>query len=198
MSIRFCLSLFLLSSAILAESDSADVPQEYFVRKDVLGGLKGSAYSVYDSTTDHQLYRLESKYGLLQNTEITASSTREVVARLKAKLSFLRYKAEISILDEESDQWIDGEIQQIHRLTRIVFNIDWNGERVTLSAEPWSLTRKFIDSDGTVLAQFRLRLSSFLWAKKFDLKIFSKKFPEQLYLLGLAADDHVNASTRSG
>ena len=194
MSIRCCLSLLFLASTILAARNSSNALQEYVVRKDVLAGFKGREYSVYDSTAQHEFYRLESNYGLFQNIEITANPAKQVVARLKAKLSFLRYKAEISILDAKSDRWIDGEIQQKYGFTVVTFNIDWNGERVTLKSEPWSLTRKFTDSDGKVLAQFRVRLSSVLWAKKFDLKIFSKEFPEQLYFLGLAVYDHVTAS----
>jgi hypothetical protein len=50
-------------------------------------------------------------------------------------------------------------------------------------------TSKFLDINGEVLAQFKMRLSSMFWANKYDMQISSTKFPEQIYLLVLAFRD---------
>ncbi len=53
-----------------------------------------------------------------------------------------------------------------------------------------SLTNIFRDSDGReILAEFQRRPTSIFWADKYDMQIFSNKYPKQIYLLALAAQD---------
>jgi hypothetical protein len=59
-----------------------------------------------------------------------------------------------------------------------------------METQTGSLTWKFRDTNGELLAQFRIRLRSMFWTNKYDMQIFSTKFPEQTYLLALATRDH--------
>jgi hypothetical protein len=60
----------------------------------------------------------------------------------------------------------------------------------------WTHSSKFLDANGDLLAQFKIRLSSILWTNKYDMQIFSNKYPEQIYMLALAVRDHLGSKNK--
>jgi hypothetical protein len=191
MLIHFYISVFLLTSIILSNVNPEDTIRQYVIRRDFFRGFKASEYSVYDKTEKHIYYRIESNYGLLPNMEIIAYPSKQVVGRLQAKLKLIVYNGEFSILDPKSNQWIKGSIQQNFQLFVSPFNIDWNGHHITMESEMASFTSTFNGANGQLLAQCRLRPTSILWTHKYDMKIFSNKYPDLIYLLGLAVRDNM-------
>jgi hypothetical protein len=171
---------------------------QYVVRKDFFTGIKAGEFSVYDTSEKNLYYRIESNYGIMQNNKVISYPSKQEIGRLQAQIKPLLYKAEISILDSQSNQWINGLIQQNFQLLGGSFNIDWNGYRITMETEAVSLTTKFNDANGQLLAQYRTRPASLFWTRKYDMQIFSNKYPEQIYLLGLAAREHVVSSKNTG
>jgi hypothetical protein len=132
-----------------------------------------------------------------QQSHCTSIKTRNSPFR-QAKINLLLYKAEISILDPQTNQWRNGLIEQNFKFLGSSININWNGHQIKIENEVGSLTSKFYDEDRQLLAQTRIRLTSIFITNKYDMKIFSNKYPEQIYLLGLAARDHLTSSTKKG
>jgi hypothetical protein len=186
MPIYSCISLVLLTIIILSNVNSQNVLRQYVIRQDFFAGYKAPEYTVYDTSEKHVYYRIESRYNLLQNIKVIAYPSKQEVARLEAKLKLFLYKAEFSIMDPRSNRRVSGLIKENFKFSRDLFTIEWNGKRLTMEQKFASFTSVFYDSDGgEILAQIRLRPASLFWAKKFDMKIFSNKYPEAIYFLGL-------------
>jgi len=198
MSLYNCFAVLILASAIFTYANSQDPIQQYFIRRDFFTGIKAAEFTIYDTSEKHVYYRIESNYAILQNVKVIVYPSKQEIGRLQANLKAFVYKAEISALDPQSNQWINGVIEQKFQLLGNSFNIDWNGHRITMTSEVGSFTSKFQDTNGQLLAQFRLRPSSIFWTKKYDMQIFSNQYPEQIYLLGLAAYDRSTSSKKSG
>jgi len=190
MSIHLYISVALLISTFISNVNSQNGLQQYVIRKDFFRGLKADEFTVYDPQEKHVHCRIESEYGMLQNIKVIAYPSKQEIGRLKAKINFVTYKAEISIFDRESNRWVNGSIQEIFKWAGALYNIEWNGNRITMEEEFSSLTTIFRDSVGKqMLAQFRLRPASMFWAHKYDMQIFSNKYPKRIYLLGLVANE---------
>ena len=194
MSLKIRLQQFLLLGFLVYSIQSNTPIKEYLVRRDAFSGFKAAEYSVYDKDKKHLYYRIESKVSILQNVELRAQPSKKVIGRLNAKLNLLTYKGEFSILNQNENQWINGEIKQNFQMLGTLFSIEWNGKRINMESEPVSLTYRFFDVSGKLLAECRFRLSSMFWAAKYDLRIFSNEFPEELYLLVLAARDRASGA----
>jgi len=190
--------MLLLASAIFTYVNPQDPIQQYVIRKDFFTGFKAGEFSVYDTNEKQLYYRIESNYDIMQNIKIIAYPSKQEVGRLEAKIKAFVYKAEISILDPQTNQWVTGLIQQNFQIVGSLFNIDWNGQQITMKSEIASLTSKFFDTNAQLLAQFRLRPTSVFVTNKYDMTIFSNKYPQQIYLLGLAARDHITSSKKGG
>jgi hypothetical protein len=190
--------VLILTSVIFNYVNPQNAIREYVVRKDFFTGFKAGEFSVYDTSEKHVHYRVESNYGLMQNVKVIAHPSKQEIGRLQAKINLLLYKAEISILDPQTNQWRNGLIEQNFKFLGSSFDINWNGHQIKMESEVGSLTSKFYDEDRQLLAQTRIRLTSIFITNKYDMKIFSNKYPEQIYLLGLAARDHLISSTKKG
>jgi hypothetical protein len=185
-----CCSLLILAKVILTQN----VIQEYVIQKDFFNVFKAAEFSIYDPGETNVYYRIESNYGLMQNVKVIANPSTQEIGELHAKLNFLLYKAEISILDSQINQWINGSIEQNFQWFTHSFDINWNGQYIKLEKDGIiSLTSKFYDEDQQLLAQIRRRIN-FNFQVKYDMKIFSNKYPTQIYLLGLSALHRVSSS----
>ncbi|CAF1030729.1 unnamed protein product [Adineta ricciae] len=192
---KFSLVVFLLVSTSLLAVKSSSPIRQYVIRRDFFSNFKAGEFAVYDTNEKHLYYRIESKYFPLQNIELIAYPSKRTVGKLQAKLNLLLYKGDFSFQDPLSNQWINGIIEQKFNLARDVFTITWNERQITVQKDLGSLTNHFYDGN-TLLAQFRLRPASILWARKYDMQIFSDKYPENIYLLALAARDHISSSKK--
>ena len=193
MSNYICVFMLL----VFAYVDSQNPIREYVIRKDYFTGIKAGEFSIYDKSEKHVQYRIESNYGVMQNVKVISQASKQEIGRLQAKISLLLYKAEISILDPQTNQWISGLMEQNLQFFGSSFDINWNAHRISMESEAVSLTSRFYDEDRQLLAQFRLRPVTFL-TRKYDMKVFSNKYPEQIYLLAMAARDHIISSKKSG
>ena len=59
-------------------------------------------------------------------------------------------------------------------------------------------TFRFRDESNELLADHRLQLSPALLIKKYDVNVYTNKYPEEIYLLALAAYDLVISSGKKG
>ncbi|CAF3254145.1 unnamed protein product [Rotaria socialis] len=193
MSINFYFT-FLLVSTVLIYVDAVDPIKTYSIRKDFFTGIKGGEFSVRDPSGKHLYYRIESEYAILHTIKVIAYPSKQEIGRLKANLKPILYKADISILNAQTNQWTHGVFQQNLQILGSSFNIDWNGDQIRMESEPVSFTSKFYDKNSTLLAQFRLKPASVFWTKKYDMEIFSTKYPEQIYFLSMAARDQIVSS----
>jgi hypothetical protein len=190
--------VFILTSVIFTYVNPQNAIREYVIHKDVFSGFKAAEFSVFDTSEKNMYYRVESNYGLTQNVKVIAYPSKQEVGQLEAKIKLFLYKAEFSILNPQTNQWNDGLIEQNFKFFLASFNINWNGHRITFKKDgAFSLTSKFYDEDQQILAQIRIRPGLTLKVK-YDLNIFSNKYPEQIYLLGLAALHQVTSAKGKG
>jgi hypothetical protein len=183
---------------ILTYVNSQNAIREYVIHKDVFSEFKAAEFSVFDTSEKNIHYRLESNYGLTQNVKVIALPSKQEVGQLEAKIKLYLYRAKFSILNPQTNQRNNGSIEQNFKFFLISLNINWNGHRITLKEDgAFSLTSKFYDEDQQLLAQIRIRPGLPLKVR-YDLKIFSNKYPEQIYLLGLAALHQVTSLKSKG
>jgi uncharacterized protein YxjI len=171
----------------------------YLIKKDFISGLKGGEFTIYDSQGKNQLFRMESKIGTHTVNLYKGKEKTNPLASLKAKITPILYKASISILNDKTNQFNNGTIQQNYKIVGNKFLINYNNIDISMEGKPASLDTNFIDqSNQNVLAKFRKRVSSLFWRNKYDLQVLSDKFPDQIYFLGVAARDHTNKKILSG
>ncbi|CAF1187330.1 unnamed protein product [Rotaria magnacalcarata] len=183
--------LQLLLLCILSLVSCQTPAKTYYIRKDYFHGLKPGEFTVYNPTGKTTYYRIESHYGILHSLELISYPSKIVVGKLKAKLSLLLYKAELDIFDNKSQRWINGTIDANFQLFESRFTIQWNGRRLIMVSDAFSLITRFYDEQqpNIILAKFRKRFESYLFVNKFDMEIFVNDLPDSIFLLGLAVKD---------
>ena len=184
------LLLILIPSAVV----SSDVAQrQYLVKADLFRGFKGSQYSIYDKSGKNLLYRMESGFKILQNVQLVTHPDKVVIGKLQARVKFFVYDGTFELWDRDTDERTTGTIKQSFKLLKDHWIIQWNGRRISMGAEGVSLTTSFFDEDNghTLLAQFRRRLSSIFLDGTFDMDFFQEEIPDGVFLLSLAARNHV-------
>jgi hypothetical protein len=199
MSIRSFAFLLLLVTAIFARVDPQKAIRSYVVQKDLLNPIKAGQFTILDSTEKETKYRVQSLYSFMQNVELVTYPSQQVIAKLNKNFKLFLYKATISILDPHSNKWINGTIREKFGGS---FIIEWNGHKVKILHYFASWTSEFRDeNDGKVLARYDKKLISLVWASKYELKVYSDKLPDAIYILGLVARDHKTtqeAKTKNG
>ncbi|CAF1165938.1 unnamed protein product [Adineta steineri] len=184
---------------ILNVVDATGRNRTYLIKKDFISGFKGGEFTVYDSNGKIRQYRMESKFGITHDVNVHTLPSKKLLAKLKAKVTAIMYKATITIFDNDSNKWINGTIEQNYELVGNKFTILFNENRLLMEGTPFSLNTQFIDeSIGNTLAKFRKRVTSYFWRNKYDLQILSNKYPDTLYFLGIAARDHANKKIHRG
>lgn len=176
------------------------VNRTYLIKKDFVSGLKGGEFTIYDPTGKNLRYRMETKLGVTHDVRIfKATAKKDILARLKAKITPVMYKATLSIFNPLIDQWTNGTIQQNYKFVGNKFTIEWKGQTIIMEGAPASLDTTFIQQNNKeVLAKFHKRVSSLFWRNKYDLQVLSDKYPDELYFLGVAARDHSNKKIHRG
>jgi len=84
------------------------VGREYIIASDLFNGIKADEYSIYDGTGKNLLYRIESKYHVLQSIEVIAYPAKTVVGKLRSKFKFLYYEANFEVYDDRYQRWFKG------------------------------------------------------------------------------------------
>ncbi|CAF1170099.1 unnamed protein product [Rotaria sordida] len=116
-----------------------------------------------------------------------ANSWGNIVGELTDRLKSKNYAADITLLDPSSKEWIDGNITTASFWGK-EYVIHMNGKYLIMKSKPDLTTEFYEKSRGERLAQFKKRPWSRLWAARFDIDIFSLKFPETLYMLALVVN----------
>ena len=164
--------------------------REYVIRKDYFRFFKSAEYTVYDRAEQQVLYRLESEYSFLHNIKLIVYPSKEEIGRLRAKVSLIVYQGEFTILDRQSNERRNGSIHQHLKFARYLHDIQWNGKAFHVETKAFSLTTEFREANKSeLLAEFRLRPASVFVTRKYDMKIYSNKYPEALYFLGFIASE---------
>ncbi|CAF1625556.1 unnamed protein product [Didymodactylos carnosus] len=133
--------------------------------------------------------------GLLDTKVITYPS-QQVVATYSAVIKPTTYLGSISILNPETNQWVDGQIKVNSQLSGSGFDIYWDNNVLTMQTKPELRTSNFFDTNGKLLAKFKIRADSIDSERIYYLHIYSNKYPEPLYLLELAARDHHTSTSQ--
>ncbi|CAF1292351.1 unnamed protein product [Adineta steineri] len=174
----------------------------YLIKKDLMSDMiKTGEFTVYDNQGKITLFRMESKFAVLHNIRIFKGLNKKQnpIALLKAKLSFVLYKGTIAIFNKNSNEWINGTIEQNFKIVGNKFTIKYNNTEISMEGKTASLDTTFIDqSNKQVLAKFHKRVSSLFWRNKYDLQVLSDKLPDQVYFLGIAARDINNNRIQTG
>ena len=190
--------IILLAGILVSHGELEDLPRQYVLCRDFFNVMKSSAFSVYDTDEKVQHYRIESKIHLLQTVEIVRYPEKKTIGKLNSQLNFMTYRGEFSILDEKRSKWISGTVKEEFKLSHNVFHINWNGTTITMKNKPSEWKYEFRDSNDKLLADFRIRVASTLWTPKYDVKVYSNDFPEQIYFLAIAASNHASRPSGKG
>lgn len=189
--------LFVGALVVLAQPPT-DLPRQYLMRKDYFQLLKSGEFSIMDPTEKELYYRIESRYSFVQRLEIFRYPEKIKTGNLTSRIHPLTYRGNIFIFNATRNQWVDGKIEQYLQWFHTLYSIRWNGHSINMTNTAVELTHRFRDESGELLADFRLQLSSVFWRKKYDVKIYTNKYPEEIYLLTLAAFDRVTSSGKKG
>lgn len=195
MLVRFIGSVFLFV-VVFNFASCQTALRSYVIRRDLFHGIKASEYSVYDETEQKLLYRMETKLSLLQKLELFSYPSKTLVGRLNAQIRLFLYKGNFTLFDQKKNQWASGEMRRNFQWLGGSFSIYWKNANISLNVDPLSLKHVFLDSQGTLLADFTIRISSIFWARKYDMKIYQNTFPDELYMLGLAGEQRQTKNSK--
>lgn len=194
------IGIFLLFIVFIDDGYCQGTNRTYLIKKDLISGIKGGEFTIYDSQGKTPLFRMESKFAATHNVRLFQGLTKKnPIALLKSKVNVVLYKGTIAILNEKLNQWKNGTIQQNFKIVGNKFLLNYNNIDISMEGKGASLDTTFIDqSNQQIVAKFRKRISSLFWKNKYDLQVLSDKFPDQIYFLGVAARDHTNKKIQSG
>ena len=123
-----------------------------------------------------------SQFSLTQTLESVAQPSNEV----------------ISLLDPQTNRWIDGKINREFDFVFRIYSIRWNGRLISKETKYNPFHTEFYDrTNDALLARVNKRLLSLLWANTYDLETLSDDVPIAVYLLALAAHDHIESQCKA-
>ena len=188
MLLNICVFAFL---SLLSLSRCTVINRTLLVEQDFLIGLKPGEFTVLDATRATIRYRIETSLGFSHNARILEMPAKTCVARLRA--------TKISVFNDQQNRWMNGTIKSNSKATRKDFTIVFNGKSILLQGLAVRDDAIFIEqSHQNALATVHKRRSASFWRDKYVLNIFSNRYPDVLYLLGLAVRDHGNQKTSRG
>lgn len=118
-----------------------------------------------------------------------AYPSEQVVGKLESGWSF-DYSAGISILDRSSNQWIYGNITETSEWIITKYIINWNGSCIILKPGADALSDEFYEENqNEALARLEPLTFRTSFTPKYNVNIFSTKFPEVLYFLGITVKE---------
>lgn len=198
MSVGTNVILIFLLLAIVGTSLHA-AHQQYFIKKDFK--LWKTQFSVYDMTGKELKYRIKSKFFRTASRQIYVYPSKEVVGKLLRRWTW-NYKADISILDPNSNRWINGNITKLNKATfkrPATYSIYLNDQSLVMKDHIVSYFREIVDKhENRTLAEISKQLLSKRAPDEYILTVFSNKFPDALYLLLFTAEDFFRMPTMKG
>lgn len=181
--------IFFICFVTSVSQSSLNLPRHYLAQRDFFNFFKAGEYSIIDPENKTLYYRIESRYHLIKRVEIIRYPSKKQTARLSSKVNGLTFEGDFSILDEKTNQWIDGEIEQNFRWFQTSFLIHWNGHQIRMENNGKNLIDEFRNEENELLAEIQLELGTVLWRKKYNMKVHTTEYPEEIYLIALSASD---------
>ena len=179
--------LFIGLVLVLAQPPTK-LPRQYIVRRDLFTVMRASQFSIMDPSEKKLYYRIESAQHLLQRVKVIRYPEKVQTARLAEKFHALKYHGDFSILNETTNRWIDGVIDKGMQWLHFSSAIQWNGYQINVTGTEKPLSLEFRDESDELLAEYRLQVSVSFW-KRYHVKVYTNEYPEEIYLLALAALD---------
>ena len=149
---------------------------------------------------EHLRYRIESNsQHSRRNLKILEYPSKKDVGRLKHRTS--SYEHTIGTVFgfwtlKQIDGWKEPFEETFSSLAvQLIFSLDGDAD-FTMKTDFGSLTTKLLDENERLLAQFRLRFSSFVSRRVYDMKVFTNKYPDQFFCLALAAQQYVATNNK--
>ncbi|CAF1328991.1 unnamed protein product [Adineta ricciae] len=172
--------------------------RRYFIKTNLFITHNANKFSIYDSSETNLLYRIKSLYSWTQKLQIIKqSSEEEVVGELKWKFTLGQQKANFTVHDPDSNQWINGNIQKKFCFLCGKYFIRWNEQDIRIEKKGILSATLFIDDKrNQTLARLEKRPFALFKTTEYDLEIISNDFPDAIYFVGFAF--HVLSSRRSG
>ena len=185
--------LFVLIILLVQSGCFRFVKRTYIIEKDYFGGFKGRGYTVYDSQGKKPLYRMEPQFGMTHNIQLFQGlKKKDPIALLQEKFFTLFYKATIAIRNTTTNRWTNGTVEHSFHMLTMKFTINYNNLNIFMKDGIMSWDTIFVDSfNQQVVAQFRGKILWPFGREKYQLQVFSDKFPDQLYFFGFVARDHI-------
>ncbi|CAF1452758.1 unnamed protein product, partial [Didymodactylos carnosus] len=117
---------------------------------------------------------------------------KEIIANLEGEWEIEIDKASFPILDNRSNQLIDGNITRSFYLLRAQYSISWNGTTIIMKDHSLSTHIELRDvKQNNLLAKIRHTSGWFQRAtSKYQLDVFSNKVSDAVYFFALAIMDH--------
>lgn len=190
--------IFFVDIIVVLGKPSTNLPRQYLVRKDFFNGIKAGEFSVMDPSEKNLFYRIESLYHVLQRVEIIRYPQKKKTAELNSNFRVLMYRGEFSILNETKNRWIKGNMEQNFRWLQVLVIIRWDGHQINMTSSSGDWTYRCRDETNQLVAEYRLHIGPILSRQKYDLKVYTNDYPEEIYLLIVAAHDRIRSARRKG
>jgi hypothetical protein len=191
--------LFVLVILLFQSGCCRNVKRSYVIEKDYFRGFKGQEYTVYDSQGEKPLYRMEPQFGITHNIQLFQGlKNKDPIAFLQEKFFTFSYKATIAIRNKTTNRWTNGIVEHSFHMVTMKFTINYNNVDIFMKDGIISWDTTFVDSSNQqVVAQFHKKISWGFGREKYQLQVFSDKFPDQLYFFGFVARDHRKEKART-
>ncbi len=189
----FLLILFLV--IILQCIESKKVHRSFLVIQDKPSKKKLlSDFTVFDLSGKNQLYRLKTSATDIDSVMLVDHPAKNMIANAEGEWIDNIFNVTMSIYDKKLSKWIDGTIKRLKQSFTKTYRIEWNQKSLIIKCKFYTKTIKiYNERPEDLVAEVRHRarwLNKFKY--KYDLKIYSDKLPDAIYLLALTIMHHAD------
>ena len=178
--------LFVGIALVLAQPPT-NLPRQYRIQRTFDSIFENGGYLITDLAEKELYYKIEPRFHFGQRVEMFRYPGKKNTARLRTTFHLLgNYRAKFSILNETTNRYVHGKIKQTPWYNRHSYTIRWNGHDLKLNGPPEDRTFAFQDKNNVMLADYFVHTNS-RYTRTFNMTIYSNKYPEELYFLGLSA-----------
>jgi hypothetical protein len=160
--------------------------------------IRSGKFFIYDETRKQLEYCIESRAIPRDNFDVIAYPSKQIIGKLRAQWTWWDYLARFSMLDLNSNQWIDGNITSRGDSFVDKYYIEWTEGRILMKNPAKSANSYYIDLFESVTVATLKRYRRFMTTSEYDLEVYSDKYPQALYLMGVAIWDSLHPRLRRG
>lgn len=161
------------------------VVRDYRIRENRL-----SSYTVYDSTGNITLFKLQSSSAIdIDTVVLTSYPEKNMVGNLEGEWAEKKFNVTYSIYDKKSNKWIDGPITKASAF-RNVYKTKWNSNFFH-TKNTWfsNIIQVYSTSKKELIAEIRKDEPWFEYVR-FEVKIYSNQCPDAIYFFITVINDH--------